>query len=493
MDERRFRVSATRRAKQVGCRKGCQTSAHLLRHWSLDKRAVQERRGRPVWAGTCQARGLTQHPTDLTPLVTVRQRLYAALNQRQDSLFELVDAVLTAPGRSALVRLSLCPVFRRRWPSTCDALADGSLDVAALRTLFLATLPRPADGRPLWVVDATMWPRPAAATSPARTFGQVSSKGTPSSTTVAVWEEQWLVAVPEPRAGGSWALPLDIERRDPVAPTPTPLAIRQLRRARATQVAQAPATPRPVAALDSGSHPDEWAAAHLDADLVVRLAGQRVFERALAPYAGPGRPRTHGPAFRLKDAATHGAPDHHATLAHPVYGTVTVDAWDALRTPTHPDAPFTVVRHPHPLPLWLAWIGGPFPADPLDVWRWYLARFTVEHLFRFLKQTLGWTTVRLRAPEAADRWTWLVAAAVWQLWLARPLVADCRLPWERPLTPARLTPGRVRRAFSGLLPRLGSPARAPTPRGKSPGRRPGQHLEPAPRFAALHRSHPTAA
>ena len=62
-----------------------------------------------------------------------RQALYDDLGLRQDSLFELVDAALTASQRSTLVRLSLTAAFRRRWPSTCDALADGSVDSAELR------------------------------------------------------------------------------------------------------------------------------------------------------------------------------------------------------------------------------------------------------------------------------------------------------------------------------------------------------------------------
>ena len=28
-----------------------------------------------------------------------------------------------------------------------------------------------------------------------------------------------------------------------------------------------------------------------------------------------------------------------------------------------------------------------------------------------IKQTLGWTAPKLRSPEAADRWTWLIIAA----------------------------------------------------------------------------------
>jgi len=103
-----------------------------------------------------------------------RQQLYDDLGLRQDSLFELVDAVLTASGPTTLVRHSLSPSFRRRWPSTCDALADGSLDVPALRSLFVQSLPRPGQGdRELWVVDGTAWPRPAAATSPVTTMEEM--------------------------------------------------------------------------------------------------------------------------------------------------------------------------------------------------------------------------------------------------------------------------------------------------------------------------------
>jgi len=78
---------------------------------------------------------------ELATLITFREELYNSLGRRQDSLFELMDAALTAPHRSTLVRLSLTVAFRRRWPSTCDALADGSIDAAALRRLFARTLP----------------------------------------------------------------------------------------------------------------------------------------------------------------------------------------------------------------------------------------------------------------------------------------------------------------------------------------------------------------
>ena len=110
---------------------------------------------------------------------------------------------------------------------------------------------------------------------------------------------------------------------------------------------------------------------------------------------------------------------------------------------------------------------------------------TIEHTVRFAKQTLGWTTPRPRHPEQADRWTWLVLAAYTQLRLARQLVADQRLPWERPRPPGQLSPYRVRRGGSRLLCTLGSPAAAPKPSGRSPGRPTGHHSGPALRHPAI--------
>jgi hypothetical protein len=83
---------------------------------------------------------------------------------------------------------------------------------------------------------------------------------------------------------------------------------------------------------------------------------------------------------------------------------------------------------------------------------------TIEHTVRFAKQTLGWTTPRVRTPTQADRWTWLVLAGYTQLRLARELAADQRLAWERPRPPGQLSPYRVRRGFSRLLCALGTPA-----------------------------------
>jgi hypothetical protein len=139
-----------------------------------------------------------------------------------------------------------------------------------------------------------------------------------------------------------------------------------------------------------------------------------------------------------------------------------------------------------PQVLWL-WYWGSDSSEPdLDLlWRSYVRRFDLEHTFRFLKQTLNWTSPRVRLPEQADRWTWLVVAAYTQLRLARNCVVDQRLPWERSLAMEQLTPYRVRRRFWSLLPELGTPAKSPKPCGRSPGRPKGKLSGPAQRHPAI--------
>jgi hypothetical protein len=111
--------------------------------------------------------------------------------------------------------------------------------------------------------------------------------------------------------------------------------------------------------------------------------------------------------------------------------------------------------------------------------------FDIEHAFRFVKGTLGRTTRGICTPAQADRWTWLVIAAYTELRLARGLVDDRRLPWERPRDPSMLTPARIRRGFRLLRADIGTPTNPPKSITPGPGRPKGTRRPPRTRYPAV--------
>jgi hypothetical protein len=241
--------------------------------------------------------------------------------------------------------------------------------------------------------------------------------------------------------------------------------------------------------------------------MVVRLRADRCFSAdapPVAPSPKGGRPRTHGSQFACKDATTWPTPTAEHGTDDEQYGTVRVRVWAGLH-PKQQAPPVRGTRTTRPIVrgtvvlvevsgvparlnqrhrLWLWWAGVGVPDVDL-LWRAYVRRFDLEYTLRFCTQSLGWTKPRVRSPEHADRWTWLVVATYTQLRLTRSWVADRRLPWERPRDLGKLIPCRVRRAHSALLPLVGTPASPPQPCGRSPGRPTGSRSRRATRFPAL--------
>jgi hypothetical protein len=275
----------------------------------------------------------------------------------------------------------------------------------------------------------------------------------------------------------------------------------------------APPTPAgaalPIFSFDAGYDSVQVSLALADepACLLVRLRAGRCFSADPMYQLPTGRPRRHGAKFVCDDPTTWPAPTEAWSTEDPEDGHVQLQTWSGLHPIPQQHAERGTRPQPHarplvrgtlirlevdhlprpttvPQPLWFWW-WGPVPPHLAEVWQAYVARFSIEHPLRFFKQTLKGTTPKLRRPEAADRWTWVLLLAYVQLRLARDLVADVRLPWQRPLPPPRRTPARVRRAFSALLTTLGSPANAPKPCGRSPGRPKGKRSPPVQRFPAV--------
>jgi hypothetical protein len=116
--------------------------------------------------------------------------------------------------------------------------------------------------------------------------------------------------------------------------------------------------------------------------------------------------------------------------------------------------------------FWLIWM-APEEMTLSQTWKQYLRRFAIEHWYRFVRQRLHWTLPQLSTPKQMKAWSDLMPLMTWQLRLARDVVQDSPLPWQKTMT--KLTPGRIANSFALLLARIGSPAPHPKPRDNSPG------------------------
>jgi hypothetical protein len=452
------------------------------------------------------------HAMDSSALDTFRafrNSLYNCLHRRADALFELTDALLTAEALPSPVHLSLQPSHRRGWGSLYNALSRGRIDPEAIRAL-LAHHPLAGAEASVYAVDVSVWDRCDAECSPERGFYYHPSRHSAGQPIVAGWAYQFIAQLNFARE--SWTAPMDVERIRPAQDANKGAAeqVKALLRLLAEEKVQRAA---PLFVFDAGYDPVkvQQGLEGTPCQILVRLrAGHRFFaDPSLAgPPAPTGRPRRHGPKMKCADPSTWPQPSTEYTCEDSAYGTVRVRAWAKL----HPKVcshegrggrgPLPIVigtlvlveverlprgeRRRESKKLWLWWDGPGGEEPDLDLlWRAYIRRFDLEHTFRFLKQTLGWTTPRVRHPEQADRWTWLVVSAFTQLRLARSGVADRRLPWERRYDSGRLTPVRVHRVVSALLAQLGTPAKPPKPCGRSPGRPKGCLSGRARRYPAL--------
>jgi hypothetical protein len=430
-----------------------------------------------------------------------------------------MDAILTA-GPLPLpspVHLSMEPVHRRGWGSLYAALVHGRIDVDRLGALLADQAPDTGDMPPVYAVDVSVWARCDAEASPDRGFYFYyhPSRHSAGQPIVAGWAYQWIAKLSFTR--DSWTAPLDVERVHPTK-NANQVAVQQI--STLARLSHDTSDLIPLFVFDAGYDPVQLSEGLTATDsavaILVRLRSDRCFyadppsptECGTGPGTDGGRPRRHGRKFECNsnNPASWPPPSTQHYCEDPQYGVVQVRAWCGLHPKTQ-NHPTRGTRGPRPicrgtlvlvevsrLPghtrkpqvLWL-WHSGPGADTPnLDLlWRAYVRRFDLEHTFRFLKQTLNWTTPRVRLPEQADRWTWLVVGAYTQLRLARYCVFDRRLPWERKLKPTRLTPYRVRRGFSSLLVGLGTPAKVPKPCGRSPGRPKGHRSGHAPRYPAI--------
>jgi Transposase DDE domain len=327
-------------------------------------------------------------------------------------------------------------------------------------------------------IDHTPWPRPDAKTLKDRTYEHQGK----TQNRVAIGQGYSTIAwLPEKQS--SWALPLRHERITSWE-SPMSKAAWQLK-----QVLKH-CSQKVLVLLDREYGNAKWvlATAKLEADCVMRIRSNTCLWGIPPAYSGRGRPRKHGDSFQLTNIEKWTLPNSSLELDTSKSGRVRVRMWQDLHFSKAADYPVNLilVERLEPTgsgrimpPLLLVWTGERTMSLE-EIWDQYLRRFGIEHWYRFAKQRLHWTMPSLKTPEQSERWSDLIPLMTWQLWLAKDLVTQYRLPWQS--VTLNLSPGRVAQSMFSLLVQIGTPASAPKQRGKSNGRIIGFKCTPRTRY-----------
>jgi hypothetical protein len=419
-------------------------------------------------------------------LTDFRRQLYGCFRKAGDALFNIMDALLSETAARSLAELSLSAFCTRRWSSLYQGLQQADIDRSCLQQLFARQAPLAEKGNRLVLgIDASSIKRPCSKTAKDRTYVHQSNLPKGCKPVTPGWQFSTLTVLPEEPS--SWTYILD-NVRVPSRQTQGEIAAEQLQQV-------VPLLPQRPVLLGDGYYSSVSfleQVADTACDLLARLPKNRVLYRLAPPRTGKkGRPRLDGERFSCKDPATHGPPDAFWHGVNKEGQEVEVSIWHRLHYKKARQVQVSVIRivRPHaedterdPRTSWFMFRGEQMPA-PSQISDMYARRYSQEHGYRVDKQHLLWETPRLRTPEQFQHWTDLVACVRNQLYLARPRAQEVRQPWES--KHRELTPQQTRRAMATILAILGTPSRPPQPRGKSPGRRVGASIKPAPRYEVI--------
>lgn len=428
---------------------------------------------------------------NLNTIMQTRHQIWQCFSRSGDALFELADALTCESTARSLPELSLSSAFRRKWPSVYEALEDGRIESQRWSEVWTDALLAQQEGR-VWIsIDSTSIARPEAETSPDRGMIYVSNLPHAKRPVSVGWQFSTVMLLPNRRS--SWGAILSQERIAS-SQTAVEVAVGQLEQVR-------PLLPEGVRLLADRWYPTGpflSACQRLEVEALMRLKRNRKLYRAapVAPVGKRGAPRKDGALFQGSKPETWGEPDQQWQGNDREGKPIRVAAWHHLHFRQARESEVSVYRvlrerakgtRRDPVESWFCFL-GPTPLPPCEVVSTYCHRFSHEHTYRFLKQDLFWANVHVRTPEQFERWSLIVATAMNQLVLARELGQATFRPWER--RQEVLTPRQVRRGMPVILAQLGTPAKEPKPRGKSPGRAKGTAVRKAERYQVIRKPKP---
>ncbi len=447
--------------------------------------------------------------------VEFRNELYETFNKRADATMDLIDAISGNQTATSPVQLSLSPLFRRQYASIHDAVDNFYVSKTAkyrrteqqqkIMRVTSSLIPEPGTRNfYLFGADATSQPRQFAKTLKDRSFVYRPNPIKGNKPVTIGHSYSALVGMPE-KAGDMappWVIPISL-LRIPTAEKSTDIAASQIDAllcdthlpfGEALNVVTGDTAYSAVTFLSKVS-------AHSCQVAVVRVRGNRVFYRlpvSDSSFGGKGHPIWFGTKSALGDSETYGTPDETVSV---IFTTgrgrncnINITAWRDLlmrgkkNIPMH-KRPFTVLRitvedkDGNPIfrkPMWLIIYGKRRDEIAIkDAYDAYRQRFDPEHFFRFRKTEPLLDSYKTSVTEHEENWWEIVGLAYALLFAASGIAEKSCCPWERYLPYFKrdtgiMTPSTVQRDMPRIIAEFGTPAKAPEPRGKSPGRLKGE-------------------
>ena len=426
-----------------------------------------------------------------------RAMICGTFQRRADSMFDLIDALASDTQARSPVELSLSPFYRRQYASIYKGLKHWEYDEETLDAVLLQALPEPREFR-LWALDETPHRRQYARTLRDRGYVHAPNQ-LRGNKPITIGYNYSALAHIDLEGPSTWAPPWALDR------TPTDWTGVEIGLGQVVRLASSDGHWHVVTADSRYGTPLYIAGLYQCPNVtgVTRLRAYRNLYRKPPPYSGHGRPRIHGDVLKVHEPDTWGEPDgRHEFTERDAKGSeyrIVIEVWQEMHFQKAPHCPFTLLRVStynadgqlrFKRPLWLI-VSGHHHLSAKLARKAYLRRFVEEHLFRFVKQKMLFEAAQMGAVEQDERWVKVVGLAYWNLYLCRDIVEHSLRPWERykPAPPVGqpATPSQARRGFGRLLPELGTPAKPPQPRGKSPGRPKGYRPEPRQRFQVVYK------
>ena len=436
----------------------------------------------------------------INKIIEFRQAIHTkGFAKERDSLIEALDAICLTGSLSSFPLLSLSKGFQRQWHSLYKAVERGKVNENWVCQRLTQQIPE--KGIQHFSLDGTAWPRPSARTMDDLQYVYHPTPAVNGGSICVGYPYSLLDWIPE--AHQSWSLSVSV-KRIPSQMTSSEMGVSQIKTLSKNRAGLEDVLDIVASDAKYGNAKFLRPLQEQNCAIVVRARRDRVlYQKPEEPKKRKrGRPRVHGKRFAFKEPETWGPPDETITLEDDKFGQVKLERWKNLHGKLDTDVPMDIIRasihlerDKPPKSIWLAWQAPPtvpkdLKIDAKTIWRAYVHRWPVEPGIRFRKQHLGWTTPQFHSKEVGDRWSWLVALAVWLLFLARPIVKDHPLPWQKPQS--ELTPQRVQQSLPLIFAQFGSPARKPKVRGKPPGWPKGKRRMPKQRFKVV-KKQPTPA